>query len=70
MVTLKDGNMINNMNARSLNYLVIPPKICSSKITRIIRNEDVPIVEDAINKSLAAKAWRKTPMLEVGVMKK
>ena len=70
MVTLKDGNMINNMNARvSELFGYTTEDLLLKKITRIIRNEDVPIVEDAINKAWRLKPGEKTPMLEVGVMK-
>lgn len=70
MVLLKDGNMINNMNARvSELFGYTTEDLLLKKITRIIRNEDVPIVEDAINKAWWLKPGEKHTMLEVGVMK-
>ncbi|HJW85910.1 MAG TPA: ATP-binding protein [Candidatus Brocadiaceae bacterium] len=70
MVTLKDGNMINNMNARvSELFGYTTEDLLLKKITSVIRNEDVPIVEEAINKAWRLKPGEKHPMLEVGVMK-
>ncbi len=71
MVTLKEGNMVNNMNSRVSELFGYTQKdLLSKKIVSIFRKEDVPIVEEALDSAWRLTPGEKYPMFEVGVMKK
>ena len=71
MVTLKDGAIVNNMNLRVTELFGYTPEdLLHKKITSIIRDEEVLMLEDAINKAWQLKPEEKHPMFEIGVITK
>jgi PAS domain S-box-containing protein len=71
MVTLKDGSIVNNMNVRVTELFGYTTEdLLYKKITRIIRDEEVLMLEDAINKTWELMPGEKHPMLEIGVITK
>jgi len=71
MVTLKDGDIVNNMNVRVTELFGYTPEdLFNKKITAIIRNEEVPMLDDAITKTWELMPGEKHPMLEIGVITK
>ena len=71
MVTLKDGAVVNNMNVRVTELFGYTTEdLLHKKITRIIRDEEVLMLEDAINKTWKLMPGEKHPMLEIGVITK
>src|SRR3972149_6028828 len=71
MVTLKDGAIVNNMNVRVTELFGYTTEdLLHKKITRIVRNEEVLMLEDAINKTWELMPGEKHPMLEIGVITK
>src|SRR3989337_2192158 len=71
MVTLKDGSIVNNMNVRVTELFGYTTEdLLHKKITRIVRNEEVLMLEDAINKTWELMPGEKHPMLEIGVITK
>ena len=71
MVTLKDGVIIDNMNERVTELFGYTAEdLLHKSITRIIRNEEAPMLEDAISKTWQLKPGEKYPMFEIGVMAK
>ena len=71
MVTLKDGAVVNNMNVRVTELFGYTTEdLLHKKITRIIRDEEVLMLEDAINKTWKLQPGEKHPMFELGVITK
>ncbi len=71
MVTLKDGSIVNNMNVRVTELFGYTTEdLLHKKITRIIRDEEVLMLEDAINKTWELMPGEKHSMLEIGVITK
>ncbi|MBI2470863.1 MAG: HAMP domain-containing protein [Planctomycetes bacterium] len=71
MVTMKDSNIVNNMNVRVTELFGYTPEdLLNKKITAIIRNEEVTMLEDAINKTWQLKQGEKHPMFEIGIITK
>ena len=71
MVTLKDGAIVNNMNVRVTELFGYTTEdLLHKKITRIIRDEEVLMLEDAINKTWKLQPGEKHPMFELGVITK
>ncbi|MBM2833900.1 MAG: hypothetical protein HW406_1061 [Candidatus Brocadiaceae bacterium] len=71
MVTLKDGAIVNNMNVRVTELFGYTEEdLLHKSIARIIRNEEVHMLEDAINKTWELKPGEKHPMFEIGVITK
>ena len=71
MVTLKDGPIVNNMNVRVTELFGYTAEdLLHKSIARIIRDEEVHMLEDAINKTWELKPGEKHPMFEIGVITK
>jgi PAS domain S-box-containing protein len=71
MVTLKDGAIVNNMNVRVTELFGYTAEdLLHKSIARIIRDEEVHMLEDAINKTWELKPGEKHPMFEIGVITK
>src|SRR3990172_7192592 len=71
MVTLKDGSIVNNMNVRVTELFGYTAEdLLHKSIARIIRDEEVHMLEDAINKTWELKPGEKYPMFEIGVITK
>src|SRR3989339_740200 len=71
MVTLKDGSIVNNMNVRVTELFGYTTEdLLHKKNARIVRNEEVLMLEDAINKTWELMPGEKHPMLEIGVITK
>jgi len=71
MGTLKADNTVNNMNVRVSELFGYRQKdLLNKKIVSIIRKEDVPMVEEALNKTWILEPGEKHPMFEVGVIKR
>lgn len=71
MVTLQDGAIVNNMNVRVTELFGYAAEdLLHKSITRIIRDEEVIMLEDAINKTWELKPGEKYPMFEIGVITK
>jgi len=71
MVTLKDGAVVNNMNVRVTELFGYTTEdLLHKKISRIIRDEEVLMLEDAINKTWKLQPGEKHPMFELGVITK
>lgn len=71
MVTLKDDNTVNNINSRvSELFGYTSAHLLNKKITSIVRIDDVPRVEKAIEKTWLLKPGEKLPTLEIGVVGK
>ncbi|MBM4056089.1 MAG: PAS domain S-box protein [Planctomycetes bacterium] len=71
MVTLKEGNKINNMNARVSELLGYSHEdLLQKNITDIIQKNDIQQVEYALQETWMMKYGEKYPTFEVGVLGK